>query len=121
MHYIIDGFELKIDDILPSAMEFKTSKEMSLGIRDDIVEEYKQSYTLVLHEMHFDVQNIPFCFMKKQGFKLKDYGVAHIKTGDAGLSIQLKIDYYPDDPNKTIGLQNVRASLDSFYLKYVFY
>jgi hypothetical protein len=48
IHYIVDAFELPIDEVLPSFMEARFTKGIVLGLRDEIKDEFRTTATLVL-------------------------------------------------------------------------
>jgi hypothetical protein len=107
-----------VDDILPAFMELKYKKSLVVGVQDGIQDELTSSATLAMHEIHFDVQDVPFCFRRKSGFpKISDYGVADLKTMGRGVSSLVKMDFYPDDANKTLDARDVSVYVDELSLK----
>lgn len=61
-----------------------------------------------------DISDIPFSYKRKMGFpRLTDYGVLDIKTLGQGISTQIKMDYFPNDPNKTFVARDVSTFVDN--------
>jgi hypothetical protein len=82
-------------------------------LKDDIRDTFVSSLIINLHEMHFKKENIPFSFAKKQGFpKMRDHGLLDFETIGNGISMQVKIDYFPSDPSKTLKVRNVCVAVD---------
>ena len=118
IHYIIDAFELPIDDCLPSFIEARMTKGVVLGLRDEIKDEFRTTATLVSHEAHFDVENVPFCYRRKMGFpRMSDYGLMDIKTKGRGISTQIKMDYFPESPHHTFVARVVSVYVDEIQFR----
>ena len=118
IHYIIDSFDLPVDEVLPAFIELKYKKSLVVGVRDEIKDEFTSTATMAMHEIHFDIQDVPFCFRRKTGFpKISDYGVADLNTMGRGISSLVKMDFYPDDTSKTLDPRDVSVYVDELNLK----
>lgn len=112
----LEKFELSVDDFLPSFVEAKLSKGIMMGIRDQITDQKYSSISIVLHELHVDILSVPFTY-KLKSIALQDCGTLDLKTQKTGVSVNLKLDYYAEDLEKTIEIANSDIFMDKIKLK----
>lgn len=112
----LDLFEIPLDDILPSYVEYKISNGIMMGIRDTIKDQKYSSLSIVLHELHLGISSVPFSY-KMNYPKLQDHGTLDLQTLKSGVSLNLKLHYYPEDEKKTIEIERSDIYMDKIHLK----
>ena len=109
----LDQFEIPLDDFLPSFIEYKLSKGIVMGIRDTITDQKYSSISIVLHELHLDISSVPFSYQVNSGItRLRDRGSLDFQTLKTGISLNLKLAYYPDDSLKTFQVEKADVFMD---------
>ncbi|KAI8995732.1 hypothetical protein BC832DRAFT_595995 [Gaertneriomyces semiglobifer] len=117
-HLIIEDIMLQSSNFLPGVMDVEVTNRAVVGFRRRSFRNLLATgFTVNMHEIHAEVEDMPFYFHKKTGFpRIRDAGVADLTISGRGISTHATCLLDLDNPHQTLVPESVAVAVNDLKL-----